>query len=253
MEVTLNGRQYKLGKAHDLALPVQFGKGVAEFGSTHANKTPFAVDGFVGDVRAGGSCNCEMLTFSPHLHGTHTECIGHIVKETVRVHEILKDELLTAKLVRVSPQSAERCGESYKPDLRNDDRVITSAMLKEKIDGVKALVIHTGWQPGEKNPPYFTEQAMAYIVRCNIEHLLVDMPSIDRIDDDGKLTNHHLFWELPDGENQLAGRAPSAKTVTELLRVPQHLPDGAYVLNLQIAAFDSDAAPSRPILYEILK
>jgi len=39
-------------------------------------------------------------------------------------------------------------------------------------------------------------------------------------------------------------------TITELIYVPNEVLDGAYLLNLQIAPFESDASPSRPLLLE---
>jgi hypothetical protein len=36
-----------------------------------------------------------------------------------------------------------------------------------------------------------------------------------------------------------------------MIFAPSYLEDGAYLLNLQIPAFVSDAAPSRPIIYKI--
>ena len=39
--------------------------------------------------------------------------------------------------------------------------------------------------------PYFSAAAMRYIVERCTQHLLVDMPSIDKMHDDGKLENHH--------------------------------------------------------------
>ena len=39
--------------------------------------------------------------------------------------------------------------------------------------------------------------------------------------------------------------------MTELIYVPEEIPDGRYLLNLQIADFTSDAAPSRPVLFRL--
>jgi len=36
-----------------------------------------------------------------------------------------------------------------------------------------------------------------------------------------------------------------------MIFIPSSMEDGTYLLNLQIPAFVSDAAPSRPILYKI--
>ncbi len=252
MELILGTQHIKLGKAYDISVPVQFGAGLAEFGAPPAEKHAYKAGDFTGDVHAGGSCNCDYITFSPHLHGTHTESVGHIVQEKVMVHDVLKDAFIKAQLVSIAPQAAQGCGESYAPDLRPDDLVITKVALAKAGTFAEALIIRTGWQHGSK-PAFFTMQAMEYIVQQGVQHVLVDMPSIDRLDDEGKLTNHHIFWELPQGSHSLAGKVPSRKTVTELIRVKEAITDGHYMLNLQVAAFESDAAPSRPILYEILK
>jgi hypothetical protein len=36
-----------------------------------------------------------------------------------------------------------------------------------------------------------------------------------------------------------------------LIYVPNEVPDGTYILNLQIAPFENDASPSKPILYKV--
>lgn len=265
---------YRLGRAHDISIPVAFVDGVAEFGAHPASKTPFKAKQFIGDVKAGGSCNCDMITFSPHLHGTHTECIGHIVAEEVHVHTVLKEPLMQACLISITPQAAKDSKENYVPNLRPDDKLITKAALeillgKEARSAdranlelascdlqqqiAEALIVRTGWKPGSEPPPFFSIEAMEYICELKVQHLLVDMPSIDRMDDDGKLTAHHIFWGLEQGHHTLAGGKPSQKTVTEFIHVPASVPDGNYVLNLQVAAFAADAAPSRPLIYELIK
>ncbi len=42
-------------------------------------------------------------------------------------------------------------------------------------------------------------------------------------------------------------------TITELIYVPNKVEDGTYFLNLQIAPFENDATPSKPILYKVLE
>jgi len=56
---------------------------------------------------------------------------------------------------------------------------------------------------------------------------------------------------VPQGTTVVDPEAHSMRTVTEMIYVPDDLPDGRYVLDLQIAPFVSDAAPSRPILFPI--
>jgi hypothetical protein len=41
------------------------------------------------------------------------------------------------------------------------------------------------------------------------------------------------------------------RTVTELIYAPDPIPDGHYLLNLQVAPLLADAAPSRPVLYPV--
>jgi hypothetical protein len=42
-------------------------------------------------------------------------------------------------------------------------------------------------------------------------------------------------------------------TITEMIFVNDAVKDGSYLLNLQIAPFENDASPSKPILFAIKK
>jgi arylformamidase len=92
---------------------------------------------------------------------------------------------------------------------------------------------------------------MQFLASLHPDHLLVDMPSVDRLFDEGKLNNHHIFWALKAGSHDLATAAIPRQTITEMIYVPDQVPDGKYLLNLQIAPFMSDAAPSRPVIYAL--
>ena len=95
------------------------------------------------------------------------------------------------------------------------------------------------------NPPYLLEQTARFIVDRNIDHLLVDLPSVDKESDNGALLAHKAFWDV-EGNIRLHA------TITEFIFVPNSVEDGTYFLNLQVAPFENDASPSRPVLYEIL-
>ena len=82
------------------------------------------------------------------------------------------------------------------------------------------------------------------LVRKGIKHLLIDLPSVDRERDQGKLLSHNAFWDT-EGKMRLDA------TITELIFVPNKIDDGTYFLNIQIAPFENDASPSKPVLYEI--
>ena len=74
--------------------------------------------------------------------------------------------------------------------------------------------------------------------------MIIDLPSVDKEQDDGLLSFHHKFWNIPNDPIM-------DRTITELAYIPNSVLDGSYLLNLQIAPFENDASPSRPILYKI--
>jgi arylformamidase len=96
------------------------------------------------------------------------------------------------------------------------------------------------------NPAYLNTDCIAFLEECGVEHLLIDLPSVDRESDGGALAFHHQFWQVPESPQ-------FNKTITELIFVPNEVEDGNYILNLQTAPFDNDASPSRPVLYKIKK
>ena len=97
-----------------------------------------------------------------------------------------------------------------------------------------------------KNPPYMHHDAASLLVKKRVRHLLVDLPSVDRESDGGKLLFHKTFWQFP-------GNIRKDATITELIFVPHKIPDGLYLLNLQIASFELDASPSKPVLYKLMR
>ena len=98
--------------------------------------------------------------------------------------------------------------------------------------------------------PFLSVEAMQAVVKSGVDHLLLDMPSVDRLDDDGHLTAHHIFWNVTELESVATKDSWLQKTITEMVTVDRKLSDGLYLLNLQCAPFVSDAAPSRPVLYK---
>ena len=123
-------------------------------------------------------------------------------------------------------------------------------MLKKRKP--EALVIRTmpntkdklSKQYSNTNWTYLTEDAAEFIKKIGVQHLLIDLPSIDKEKDDGKLLAHKAFWDLD-------GKIRKNATITEFIYVKNKIEDGKYILNLQIASFENDATPSKPILYKI--
>lgn len=255
------------GRPHDLSIPLDFaGPQPSFFGAARAIANTLEAGPFIGDVRRGGSCNCSSYSLTPHCSGTHTECVGHVTKERISVRDVAIDHLSLALLVTVTPESSETTHEASIPRARDGDRLITrqallSAGTRASATGYSALVIRTSPNGPDKLsrnydaghvPAYFSAEAMQWIVFQGVRHLVVDLPSIDRASDEGRLTAHRLFWGLPAGSTDAGAAKRANATLTEFAYIDNSIGDGMYLLNLQVAPFSTDAAPSRPILYPVL-
>ena len=254
--------------ARSLAIPlVPDGPQPSHFGAPPARAVPLAAGDFVGDTRSGGSCNCESVTLVPHCNGTHTEGIGHVTRERVPVHDAALVPLVPAALVSVSPQPCAESPDTADPVPLDGDVLITAGALGAALarlpgvrgaaPGLPAIVVRTLPNAPDKlrrdwmappMAPYFSLEAIDLVVSLGVRHLLTDLPSVDRLLDGGRLAGHRRFWGLPPGSTDPAAAARPGATVTEMIYVPDELPDGLYALSLQVAAFSSDAAPSRPVL-----
>ena len=260
-----NGRKYRAESDQGIPIAIELdfnGEQPNHFGVETASSMPIEIGDFIGRTNAGGGCNVDVVTLIPHCNGTHTESVGHIVEPNVPVARLAQQSHFLAELITVEP-SQNHDGDSYIPELAVDDRIITAkqikAALKHLSSGmINALIVRTLPNDESKRsrvygkdavPGFFSSQAMELIVESKINHLLVDLPSVDRMHDDGKLSNHHFYWDVEQGKHALREQSMAAKTITEMIYVPSQCADGTYLLSLQIAPFLSDAAPSRPILY----
>jgi len=210
---------------------------------------PVTMGDWVGKVSEGSSTNFNNIFFNPHGHGTHTECMGHITRDFYSINQALKQFFFTAEVISVLPEE------------QGEDRVITKQQIGQALGGKvpEAIIIRTLPNPSDKksknysntNPPYIDEAAATFIRESGIKHLLIDLPSVDREQDEGKLLAHKAFWNVQD-VNNLNADARHDATITEMIFVPDTVADGSYLLNLQIASFENDASPGKPILYKIL-
>lgn len=246
-EIQYEGKTFKvdLSKPIDISLMLRGDNKNPVAWYLNAPKIEPVRDGdFVGKVSEGASVNFNNIEFNPHGHGTHTECVGHISREFHSINQSLKNFFFAAKLFSVEPEK------------KGEDLVISEEQLKQKLqkNETEALIIRTLPNYIEKrsrkysntNWPYLEESAARYIRECGVKHLLLDLPSVDKEKDEGKLLAHKAFWNYPKNTRFDA-------TITELIFVPNTVDDGEYLLNLQIASFENDATPSKPVLYKILK
>ncbi len=241
------GKEYRvdLFQPLDISMPLHTGNDCTSAWYVEPMRLePVVMGEWVGDVNKGGSVNFRNVTFNPHGNGTHTECVGHISSEFFTINQCLKRFFFMAEVITILPLQLE-----------NGDYVITARQLKDVLDlsaRPEAVIIRTLGNSENKlrinysntNPPYLLKDAVEFLNSAEIDHLLIDMPSIDKEVDGGKLEAHHAFWQYPENTRM-------HKTITEFIYVSNDISDGTYLLNLQIASFENDASPSKPVLYKV--
>ena len=198
---------------------------------------------FIGSVQAGGSVNHRKITLTPHGNGTHTECYGHIAEEEVSVNSVLDKFHFISELISIKPVEGP-----------HGDLVITRELIEaaQKHTYTQALIIRTLPNDSGKrtrhysgtNPPYFDKAGMNMLASQGISHLITDLPSVDKEQDEGRLLAHRAFWCYPVSTRRQC-------TITELAFIDSMVEDGLYLLNLQIASLELDASPSKPVLYKL--
>lgn len=199
---------------------------------------PHRVGNWIGDTNQGASVNFFNIHINPHGNGTHTECVGHISKERYSVHQALGAGRWIAQLISVYPTLQE-----------NGDRMINQL---EWEAGIEAIIIRTLPNHADKkhkqysntNPPYLDSGIAKKMAEQTIVHLLLDLPSVDREVDEGALAAHKAFWHYPESSRLNA-------TITEMIYIDNVIPDGLYLLEIQIPALELDASPSRPFIYPL--
>jgi len=199
---------------------------------------------FVGNVAKGGPVNYEKLVITPHGNGTHTECVGHIIADTkATIHHQLSTSHFVCQLLSIEP-------------IKKDGDLIISfeSFEKQWNDNIQAQAVVIRSLPNDSskitrkysgtNPPYLDAKITQFLNKKGVEHLIVDLPSVDKEVDGGRLAAHKSFWSVPQNIKQEA-------TITELAFIDNNTEDGIYLLNLQTLNIEADASPSRPVLYKI--
>lgn len=245
--IQYNSKKLKIDLSNplDISIPLRASKSNVNAWYVNEPKIEPETDGdWIASVKEGASINFNNIYFNPHAHGTHTECVGHLTEKVHSINENLKQFFFLAEVITVAPERF------------NGDYVISEKQIKFALGNKKrdALILRTipntqeklSYQYSNTNWSYLEEDAVKYIVSKGIKHLLIDLPSIDKEKDDGELLGHNAFWNTK-------GKLRLDATITELIYVANSIKDGAYFLNLQIAPFENDATPSKPILYKIIK
>lgn len=242
-KINFEGEEFEidLNKGLDISLPITTDPNAARAWYIDPPKMePVVLGDWIGDVNKGSGVNFYNIHFNPHAHGTHTETAGHVLSPRYSINEHLKEFFFLAELI------------SVRPEINGENQEITLDLLKNaKNKNHEAIIIRT--LPNEDvklqtnysntNPPYITVEGIDWLREQGVKHLLIDLPSVDPEQDGGAVAAHHAFWHT-EGEIRLDC------TITELVYVPDEIQDGEYFMNLQVAAFENDAAPSRPLLFE---
>ncbi|RNI23577.1 cyclase family protein [Rufibacter latericius] len=246
--ITFRDRTYQYNPLQplDISLPLRSGlENVNCFWAEPVQVETITVGDFVGSVAQGGSTNYQRVHLTPHGNGTHTECYGHISPDpAATLDQCLTRFLFVAQLVSATPRSQE-----------NGDLIVSADDVIAQLEEgnlPEALVLRTlpnleskrTAQYSGSNPPYLEPALAEYLARHGIEHLLLDLPSVDREEDGGALLAHHAFWQYPENTRTHA-------TITELIYVPDAVVDGWYLLQQQVTGLVLDASPSKPVLYAL--
>lgn len=236
--------QIDLSKPLDISMPLRASENNVNAWYIEEPKIEPVKEGeWTASVKDGACVNFNNISFNPHAHGTHTECVGHITEKVYSINQNLKQFFFLAEVITVAPERL------------NGDSVISKKQLQFAIGNKKreAIVIRTIPNMEEKittqysntNPTYLLEEAAIYLREKGIKHLLIDLPSVDKEKDECQLLSHNAFWNT-------AGKLRMDATITEFIYVPNNVIDGTYFINIQIAPFENDASPSKPILYKII-
>lgn len=248
-----------------IALDLQ-GDQPRHFKAPPARSAPYVLGSFNGEVTRGASCNCRSVTLIPHCNGTHTEGAGHLTRDCPPLHAMIPTQPMAALLLSLQPETAPCVEEDSLPLPQAGDLLLTRRSL------LAAWPQHLPWRPqvlvlrtlpntpdkctrdySSLNPPFLSRQLVDELVARGIEHLITDLPSVDRTHDEGLLTAHRVFFGLPAGSCEWPDAMRKQATVTELAYIADHISDGPCAVQLQVPAWSGDALPSRPLLFALLE
>ena len=259
INIKFNNSKYEVNADDgvDISIPVEFNedKNPKFYDTSNPKNKYYSNNKIEYNIKKTASCSVPIVEMNIHCMGTHTETANHIINDAPNISTIKSLNFVPSQLITVIPVT--ETDESYHHDIEQGDKVITKQILKNhNIDEnfSKALIIRTSPNEGSKkhrnynenHHPYLSNDAISYIKDLGVKHLLIDTPSVDRYNDNGKLGNHHIFFKNKNGEC-------NSHTMTELIFVPDECKDGKYFLCIGFPNFKLDAAPSRPIIYKINK
>jgi len=234
--------QTDLSKPISLALPLRANaSSVRAWGAPEVSIEPVQAGDWIGAVTAGAPVNFMNVCINPHGNATHTETLGHIAPNWASntVLRLLPNAPLVANL-RDVPTNASASG----------GRTVCFAALRDDPPNTPAVILRALGEHHEdqnftgEDPPFFEAKDLAWLASLGVQHLITDLPSVDREEDGGALAAHHAWWQYPSSPRFNA-------TITELARLNQHLSQGLYLLQLNPLPLAADASPCNPLIYPL--
>ncbi len=232
--------RFDIDKYYDLTIAINKSGNVNCYYLDPPHFAYFESAGFSGNLNAGGSVNCERISLYPHASGTHTECALHVVKVDFDMRDIEIPVFQLCRLMTVIPEK------------RDGDEVITMESVSHinVPDICEAIIVRTLPNTVEKlhknysdtNPVFFDPEVLNHLKLMGYRHILTDLPSVDKESDEGRLAAHKK-WFLLDGV------AEKNRTITELIYIRNEVEDGLYVLNMQVPKIETDAVPSKILIF----
>ena len=230
----------------DLSKPVEIGISLRDgdenpncFFAPSPRFQPFKSGDFVGCIKEGSPVNFFDVKFNPHGNGTHTECSGHVFDNGLVMAGLLDRFFFPAVLVSAQPTDEGVVKRKYFDDIPDWAEAVIVRTLPNSIE--KKVQKYSG-----NNPVYLEADLLDYFAKKGVQHLLVDLPSVDPEKDGGLLAGHRAFWNSLHGDRTRC-------TITELVYVDDIVVDGCYLVNLRFSAMELDAVPSNPVLYKLDK
>ena len=236
------------------------------FGAPRASARPLRAGDSAAASTRGASCNCEVITLTPHCNGTHTECVGHLTRERARRQGVIPRRLLLAVLLTSSRSSPATARESSDPAPRADDLLITRGALERAWPAppaprlqARARDPHAAQRaPTSRTRDYAPRRRRtcrarrrSWLVERGIVHLVSMCPRSTAAAMGAGSPRTASSSACRRGAARSLEAAAARSTITELAFVPDALADGWYLLSLQVPALGGDAVPCRPLLYPL--
>jgi len=225
----------------DITIPPDSSSGVKAFDAPSPSFEPLKQGSFTGSLEKGSPVNFYNIFINPHGNGTHTETARHIAPDGPFISDTLHKSHFMARLVTADPR-----------ETADGDRVIDKSAIDWKAfdySNLDALIVRTLPNDLSKktkdytgtNPCYLDAELVSFLSE-QIDHLVVDLPSVDKESDGGALAAHKAFWR-PESDKRYH------KTITELVYVDSKVEDGLYLLEIQTLPLKLDVSPSRLVLF----